>query len=69
MGGGGGEETRVYQHIHGSSGRPFRHTSVRAQEMSQSRGGRPGFAFLISLMDSVDVKQHPANNTPVLSAS
>ena len=30
----------------------------RAQELCESRGGRPGLPSLISLMVSVDVKQH-----------
>ena len=30
----------------------------RAQELCESRGGRPGLQSLISLMVSVDVKQH-----------
>ena len=32
--------------------------SVRAQELCESRGGRPGLPVLTSLMVSVDVKQH-----------
>ena len=32
--------------------------SVRAQELCESRGGRPGLPSLISLMVSGDVKQH-----------
>ena len=32
--------------------------SVRAQELCESRGGRPGLPSLISLMVSVDVKHH-----------
>ena len=31
---------------------------VRAQELCESRGGRPGFPSLISLMVSMDVRQH-----------
>ena len=31
---------------------------VRAQELCESRGGRPGLPSLINLMVSVDVKQH-----------
>ena len=33
----------------------------RAQELCESRGGRPGLPSLISLMVSVDVKQHSSN--------
>ena len=32
--------------------------SPRAQELCKNRGGRPGLQSLISLMVSVDVKQH-----------
>ena len=32
---------------------------IRAQELCESRAGRPGLPSLISLMVSVDVKQHP----------
>ena len=32
--------------------------AFRAQEPCESRGGRPGLPSLISLMVSVDVKQH-----------
>ena len=55
----------------GAAGRPIRrrtlggtyrvktHTpSLRVQELCDNRGGRPGFPSLISLMVSVDVKQH-----------
>ena len=31
---------------------------IRAQELCESRGGRPGLPVLMSLMVSVDVKQH-----------
>ena len=31
---------------------------VRAQELCESRGGRPGLSVLTSLMVSVDVKQY-----------
>ena len=31
---------------------------VRVQELCESRGGRPGLPVLMSLMVSVDVKQH-----------
>ena len=31
---------------------------VRVQELCESRGGRPGLLVLMSLMVSVDVKQH-----------
>ena len=31
---------------------------VRVQELCESRGGRPGLSGLMSLMVSVDVKQH-----------
>ena len=31
---------------------------LRVQELSESRGGRPGLSVLTSLMVSVDVKQH-----------
>ena len=31
---------------------------VRVQELCESRGGRPGIPVLMSLMVSVDVKQH-----------
>ena len=34
----------------------------RAQELCESRGGRPGFPSLISLRFFVDVKQHSINN-------
>ena len=34
------------------------HKYSRAQELCESRGGRPGLPSLISLMVSVDVKQH-----------
>ena len=30
----------------------------RVQELCESRGGRPGLSVLMSLMVSVDVKQH-----------
>ena len=30
---------------------------IRAQELCESRGGRPGFSSLVVLMVSVDVKQ------------
>ena len=30
----------------------------RAQELCESRGGRPGLPVLMSFMVSVDVKQH-----------
>ena len=32
--------------------------SLRVQELCESRGGRPGLLVLVSLMVSVDVKQH-----------
>ena len=32
--------------------------TLRAQELCESRGGRPGLPVLMSLMVSVDVKQH-----------
>ena len=32
--------------------------TVRVQELSESRGGRPGLPVLMSLMVFVDVKQH-----------
>ena len=32
--------------------------AVRVQEPCESRGGRPGLFVLMSLTDSVDVKQH-----------
>ena len=35
-----------------------RHTTVRVQELCESRGGRPGLSVLTSLLVSVDVKQH-----------
>ena len=35
---------------------------LRAQELCESRGGRPGLPSLISLMVSVDVKQHSTNH-------
>ena len=31
---------------------------TRVQELCESRGGRPGLPVLMSLMVSVDVKQH-----------
>ena len=31
---------------------------LRVQELCESRGGRPGLSVLMSLMVSVDVKQH-----------
>ena len=31
---------------------------IRVQELCESRGGRPGLSVLMSLMISVDVKQH-----------
>ena len=31
---------------------------IRVQELCESRGGRPGLSVLMSLMVSVDVKQH-----------
>ena len=37
----------------------------RAQELCESRGGRPGLQSLISLMVSVDVKQHSTTSTEV----
>ena len=33
-------------------------TSYRVQELCESRGGRPGLPAPVSLMVSVDVKQH-----------
>ena len=33
-------------------------TDHRVQELCESRGGRPGLPVLMSLMVSVDVKQH-----------
>ena len=36
--------------------------TFRAQELCESRGGRPGFPSLISLTVSVDVKQHFIND-------
>jgi len=33
-------------------------TTVRVQELCESRGGRPGLSVLMSLTVSVDVKQH-----------
>ena len=35
-----------------------RHFAVRAQELCEGRGGRPGLPSLISVMVSLDVKQH-----------
>ena len=32
--------------------------TLRVQELRESRGGRPGLPVLMSLMVSVDVKQH-----------
>ena len=40
-------------------------TCVRVQELCESRGGRPGPPSLISLVVSVDVKQHSTNKPPV----
>ena len=40
----------------------------RAQELGESRGGRPGLPSLISLMVSVDIKYHD-RRTAVLSAN
>ena len=31
---------------------------IRIQELCENRGGRPGISVLMSLMVSVDVKQH-----------
>ena len=31
---------------------------IRVQELGESQGGRPGLPILMSLMVSVDVKQH-----------
>ena len=39
----------------------------RAQELCESRGGRPGLPSLISLMVSVDVKQHSTTTTKEVS--
>ena len=36
----------------------FEDTCLRVQELCESRGGRPGLPVLMSLMVSVDVKQH-----------
>ena len=41
----------------------------RAQELCESRGGRPGLPSLISLMISVDVKQHFNNHRPFMETT
>ena len=38
----------------------------RGQELCESRGGRPGLPSLISLMVSVDVKQHSTTVTTII---
>ena len=40
---------------------------VRAQEVCESRGGRPGLSVLMSLTVSVDVKQHWSQFAPNMS--
>ena len=41
-----------------SKGRYFLLYTYRVQELCESRGGRSGLSVLMSLMVSVDVKQH-----------